>query len=105
MPRSSAGSSAWVTAMWPNRLTSNTRRHSAIGRASTGAFTWTPALLTSACSARIVGDAGGERLHLLGLGDVEDDRLDAGRSDGVGVTVASHTGQGVESLASQFAGG
>ncbi|WP_420833881.1 hypothetical protein [Streptomyces antarcticus] len=32
--RSSAGKSAWVTAMWPKRLTSKTRRHSAIGRAS-----------------------------------------------------------------------
>ena len=42
-------------------------------------------------------------LHLLGLGDVEDDRLDAGRTDGVGVTVASHAGQDVESPASQFA--
>jgi hypothetical protein len=55
--------------------------------------------------ARVTGDPRGERFHLLGLGDVEDDRLDAGRTDGVGVTVASHAGQDVESPASQFASG
>ncbi len=37
--RSSAGSSAWVTATWPNRLTSNTHRHWSIGRVSTGPLT------------------------------------------------------------------
>lgn len=95
-----------MTAMWPNRLTSNARRHSVIGRTSTGAFTWTAGVVDERVQCtRVIGDPRGEGLHVLGLGDVEDDRLDACRSDDVGVTVASHTGQDVKSLASQLAGG
>ena len=46
------GKSAWVIATWPNRLTSNRRRHSVIGRVSTGALIWKPALLISARRGR-----------------------------------------------------
>ncbi|MEU5908467.1 hypothetical protein ABZ780_29365 [Micromonospora sp. NPDC047467] len=42
---------------------------------------------------------------MLGLGDVKDDRFNAGRPDGVAITIASYASQDVESPASQFVGG
>src|SRR5580700_6546515 len=53
----SVGRSACVMATWPNRLTSNRRRHSESGSASTGALTWIPALLTRARSGRRSGSS------------------------------------------------
>src|SRR6478672_3776757 len=72
-----AGSSAWVTAMWPKRLTSNRRRHLSIAKASTGTLTPMPALFTSARDAR--------------------------PADGVGVPVTPDTGEDVEPPPGQFA--
>ena len=48
--RRSAGSTAWVTAIWPMRFTSSCRRRSSIGMNSSGPATATPALFTTPAS-------------------------------------------------------
>ena len=67
MLRNRAGKSAWVIATWPNRLTSNRRRHSVIGRVSTGALIWIAGVVDQCAKGptpRVASDAvGDERPH------------------------------------------
>ena len=94
-----------MTTTWPKRLTSKRRRHSSIAKASTGTLTPMPALLTSAsqCPAlRIFVHPSGQRLDVVWVGDIDDQRLDPRRTDGVCVPVASNTREDVEPPARQF---
>ena len=105
---SSAGNSAWVIAMWPNRLTSNCLRHCAIGSVSTGAVDRDPGVVdqrANGTTQRIARDALGDRGHVRFDGDVEDARFDAIVAQRIGVDLAAYPGKHVKTLVCEFSSG
>ena len=104
--RIKAGRSACVTAMWPKKLTSNRRRHSSIAKTSTGALTADGGVVHQRphCPAlRVLVHPSCQRLDVIRVGDVEDQRLYAGPPDCVGVLVAPDAREDVEPPPGQFA--
>ena len=108
---SRAGNSAWVIAMWPNRLTSNCRRHCGDRQCFDRRVDRDPGIVdqrAQGTTQRVAGDPVGDRGDVRFHGDVEDARLDARdaqASQRVGVDLAAYTGQYMKSPARQFVHG
>src|SRR5580692_1923053 len=97
--RIKAGRSVWITAMWPKKLTSNRRRHSSIAKTSTGAFDPDACVVYQRphCPApRVLVHPSSQRLDVVRVGDVDDDRLYARPPDCVGVLIAPDAREDVE---------